>query len=777
MISIRRGFVAAGAALLLAAPVRAQALLDSARTRLAKIDGTVPVAGLDSAVEVRRDTWGVPHIYARTVHDLFFAQGFVAAQDRLFQMEMWRRQGEGRTAEVLGKGSVDRDKFARLFKYRGDMDKEWASYAPDSKAIVAAFVGGVNAYIAQVRDNPPVEFSLLGFKPEPWGLDVPLQRMAALSMTSNALTEVDRANLINVYGKAKVETLFPLDPVRKLDPAPGLDLKGVGVASLGAAAQMYAGLGYPRFDGSNNWVISGKRTKTGKPLLANDPHRAITLPSLRYLTHLVGPGWNVIGAGEPALPGVAGGHNERVAFGFTIVGMDQQDVYIEKIGACPDQPGAKCYWNRGAWKPVTVIPDTIPVKGEAPRAVTLEFTEHGPIVNEDLAAGRAYVIRFVGTEPGTAGYLAQISVDRATDWKSFKSAVYRWRLPTENMIYADVDGNIGWVAAGLNPNRTWSGLLPVPGDGRYEWKGFLPFSELPQTTNPATGIIATANHNIMPAGYRHQLNYEWATPYRANRIKQVLGKRTDWTRDDFEKLQHDEFSLPASELVPVLVGAAHRRHVSTPALEQMAKWGYTITKDGAEPMMYIAWLRALGPAVFRPRLGDNGGRQRGREWDLPKLIQLVKRPDQAFGKNPAAGRDAVVLAAFDSALASLTREFGADQSTWRYGSIHKAPFRHPLSNAFDLPSASRGGDDNTVNVTAGAGWSQTHGASYRGIFDTADWDNSVATNVPGQSGQPGSEYYDNLLPLWESYRYFPLVYSRDAVERATKHRLILEPPH
>ena len=776
-MNMARGWYAAMAAVVLTTPLGAQGLLDSARTRLATIDGKLAVAGLDSAVEVRRDNWGVPHIYARTVHDLFFAQGFVAAQDRLFQMEMWRRQGEGRLAEVLGKGSVDRDKFARLFRYRGDMAKEWASYAPDAREIVAAFVAGVNGYIAQVKDHPPIEFALLGFQPEPWSLDVPLQRMAALSMTSNALTEVDRANLITLYGQAKIEALFPLDPVRKLDPVPGLDLSGVGVQSLGAAAQMYAGIGYPRFDGSNNWVISGKRTKSGKPLLANDPHRAITLPSLRYLTHLVGPGWNVIGAGEPALPGVAGGHNERIAFGFTIVGMDQQDVYIEKIDRCPKDPATKCYWSRNSWHPVTAIPDTIPVKGEAAQIITLEFTEHGPIVHEDLARGRAYVIRFVGTEPGTAGYLAQISVDRATDWKSFQSAAYRWRLPTENMIYADVDGNIGWVAAGLNPIRSWSGLLPVPGDGRFEWKGFLPFSELPQAANPAGGIIATANHNIMPPGYRHQLNYEWATPYRANRIKDVLKTRTDWSRADFEKLQHDEFSTPASQLLPVLAAAARRRNVTTPALVAMAKWRYTITKDGAEPLIYNAWLRALGPAVYGPRLGDKGGRQRGRGWDLPHLIQLVRTPDASFGKRPGAARDSIVLAAFDDAMAALTKEFGADWTAWRYGTIHTAPFHHPLSKAFDLRDASRGGDDNTVNVTAGAGWSQSHGASYRGIFDTADWDNSVATNVPGQSGQPGSEYYDNLLPLWEGYRYFPLVYSRAAVERETKHLLVLEPRH
>ncbi len=765
-----------GAALL--APVAAsegQTLLDSARTRLAQIDGRLAVAGLDSAVQVRRDRWGVPHIYAKTTHDLFFAQGFVAAQDRLWQMEMWRRQGEGLLSEVLGSGSLERDKFARMFKYRGDMTKEWTSYAPDGEQIVGAFVDGVNAYIRRVRDRPPIEFELLGFRPSLWSKEVPLQRMAALSMTSNALNEVDRVNLINVYGRAKIEALFPLDPPRRLDPVPGLDLKGVDISSLGAAAQMYGGVRYPRFDGSNNWVVSGRRTATGKPLLANDPHRAITLPSLRYLTHLVGPGWNVIGAGEPALPGVAGGHNERIAFGFTIVGMDQQDVYVEKLGRCPGQTERRCYWNRGAWKPVTVIVDTIPIKGEAPRVVHLEFTEHGPLVNVDSGGGRGFVIRFVGTEPGTAGYLAQISINRARDWATFKEAAYRWRLPTENMIYADVDGNIGWIAAGLNPNRSWSGLLPVPGDGRFEWTGFLPFAKLPQTLNPATGIITTANHNIMPKGYPHQLNYEWATPYRADRITAELMKRRDWSRADFERLQHDEHSLPAQALVPQLVAAANRRGVKSAAIGLLAQWDYVMRRDAPQPIIYTAWVRALGSMVYQSRLGDKVGRQRGREWDMTLLIRLVKNPDRGFGPRPLAGRDSVVMAALDQVMTDLAKEFKGDPATWRWGDVHVAPFRHPLASAFDLASASRGGDDNTVNMTGGSGWLQTSGASYRGIFDTADWDNSVATSVPGQSGQPGSPFYGDLLSLWREYRYFPLVYSRGAVERETAHVLWLEP--
>jgi penicillin amidase len=401
--------------------------------------------------------------------------------------------------------------------------------------------------------------------------------------------------------------------------------------------------------------------------------------------------------------------------------------------------------------------------------VDLEFTHHGPIVAED-SSGRAFAIRFVGSEPGTAGYLAQISINRASDWASFTRAAYRWKLPTENLLYADVDGNIGWIATGLDPIRSWSGLLPVPGDGRYEWEGFLPFSKLPQTLNPESGIIATANHNILPQGYAEDLNSEWATPYRYDRIIDVLSSRGAWTRQGFERLQHDEFSIPASRLVPVLLAAADRRGLAGEELRQLRSWDYVMRRDNVAPAIYEAWLKAVRPLVYTRQLGP--GMARDLPWDLPTVMRLLTEPAAAF--SPAA-RDSIVLTALSEATATLRQELGPDAAAWRYGRVHVAPFRHPLSGAYDLDAAPRGGDGSTVNMTGGAGWLQTHGASYRGIFDLADWDNSVATTVPGQSGQPGSPYYDNLLRPWTNGEYFPLAYTRAAVERVTAHVLWLDP--
>ena len=763
------------------AALRAQTLTDRARSRLARLDGTVAIPGLDSAVEVRRDRFGVPHIYARTQHDLFLAQGYVVAQDRLFQMEMWRRQGEGQLAEVLGPAAVGRDRIARLLKYRGDWNAEYLSYSSDAKAILTAFTDGVNAYIAQVRSAPPIEFDLLGILPERWTPDVPLQRMAALSMTGNALSELGRAKLVATLGASRVDALFPADPPRKLDPARGLDYAGIDVSLFTDFATAQGGVNYPRIEGSNNWVVGGRKTVTGKPILANDPHRSIQNPSLRYLTHLVAPGWNVIGAGEPGVPGVAAGHNDAIAFGFTIVGMDQQDVYVESIRPCAGATGGsgagRCYLNHGAWKRVTSIVDTIRVKGEAPRVTLLEFTEHGPIVAEDTIRRRAFTLRFVGTEPGTAGYMASLTLDRARNWPAFVDAAKRWRLPTENLIYADTAGNIGWVASGLMPIRSWSGLLPVPGDGRYEWQGFLDVKQLPQSYNPDGGIIVTANNNILPPGYTKPLNYEWAAPYRAQRIRAVLDSGAKFSVEDFKRLQHDEYSSPAAALVPVLVGAADRRGLGARTeVGLLRSWNYVMKADQAAPAIYEAWLGALRRRLVDMLLPSDLAAIVGRVFDLEAIGDQVRKPGPAFGPRPEAARDSMVLAALDDAMATLGKSLGSDVAHWAWGDIHLAPFRHAFVSEFDLKPARRGGDGTTVNATAGAGFEQSAGASFREIIDLSDWDNSWVTSAPGQSGQPGSPHYGDLLELWRNYKYFPLAYSRERVERETVHVMQLVPP-
>jgi penicillin amidase len=773
----------------------ADTLRDEAVKRLAQIDGELRVPGLDRAVEVRRDRWGVPHIYARTQHDLFFAQGFVAAQDRLWQMEMWRRQAEGRLAEVLGARAVERDRLARLFRYRGNMDAEWAAYGPDTKSIVSAFVGGVNAYIAQVKDRLPIEFTMMGFAPEPWTIDVPLARVTPLSGVSNATTEILRARLVSLVGVKATESILPTEPTRALDPVPGLDLAGLDQSSLGGFGAAYADIAFQRLEGSNNWVVSGKKTRSGKPILANDPHRAITHPSVRYITHLVGPGWNVIGAGEPASPGVPIGHNERIAFGLTIVGMDQQDVYVEKVGFCEQgrgkgeegggskgaaspssplpPPSSLCYFHQDAWQPIQTVVDTIRVRGESARIVRLQFTHHGPIVSYDSARGRAIAIRMVGQEPGTAAYLGSLQLGRARNWADFQSAMTRWRTPDENMIYADVDGNIGWIATGLMPRRSWSGLLPVPGDGRFEWSGFVPVRELPQAYNPPTGFIATANNNNLPPGYKTPIAYDWSADYRGARLREVLSSRSDFTVADFQRLQHDDLSVLARHLVPMLIAAVDRSlSPDMRAARPFRSWDYRMSRDAVAPLLFEAWAPLVARRVNALRLDGRAAEVLGNRADYEELEATLTSP---VGGISVQARDTIMFMALADAWNGLIRLFGPDTTKWRWGAVHVAELRHPLARSFDLPPVSRGGDGNTVFATGGANFRQTSGASYREVIDLGDFDNSFATNVPGQSAQPGSEYYDNLLPLWGNDQYFPLVYSRARVEAETKHTLILRP--
>jgi len=756
-----------------------------AKAALAQTSGTLRVPGLARPVTVLRDRWGVPHIYAETQDDLFFAQGFVAAQDRLWQMEIWRRTGEGRLAEVLGPEAVERDRFARLLRYRGDLDAEYQSYAPDARGIIEAFVRGVNAFIAASRDRPPVEFELAGFRPEPWTPEVCLTRMAGFGMTGNAQMEVLRARLGAALGWQLADEVIPAAPPRPLESQPRTGLEGIDDKLLALPNAAFAPLlfkpqdgGKRPQDGSNNWVIDGSLSATGKPLLANDPHRALTLPSLRSMVHLVAPGWNVIGAGEPALPGVSVGHNDRVAFGFTIAMIDQQDLYIEETN--PANPHEVRF--QGGWEPMRIERETIRVKGGEPVVAELEFTRHGPVIHEDRERHRAYVLRWVGSEPGTAGYLGSLSLDRVRDWPGFRKALERWKLPSENLVYADVDGNIGWQVAGLTPVRKgWSGLLPVPGSGEYEWQGFLAAAELPNAFNPPRHFLATANHNILPPGYPRELGYDWGDPTRFLRISEILGAGGSqrFSVADFQRLQNDEVSPPARVLVSLLRGAKGAGPDLRPWIEKLAQWDGTLARDSAAAALYEIWTARLVPAVFKSRLP--------KEW-LPAVagpvlaVDLLRDPKPAwFGSDPKAGRDAVLFSSLEAAVAEAKTKLGPDPKTWRWGGLHKTALQHVLATdperkaLFGVSPVERGGDGTTVDVAVGPGFDVAHGASYREILDLADWDRSVAVNSPGQSGQPGSPHYNDLLPLWAEGKYFPLLYSRGKVEAESPERLVLTP--
>ena len=619
-----------------------------AAASLAVIRGTDKVPGLHHGVRVQRDRWGVAHIYARDQHDLFFAQGFVAAQDRLFQIELWKRAGQGRLAEILGPSAVQRDLNARRLRYRGDMAQEYRSYSPDTQQILEAFTAGINAYVADVQrpGHPglPLEFQLAGFTPEPWKPEDCLNRLAAYAMMANASDELLHAQLVTLLGAREATELFHFDPDTKLEPAPGIDFAGLSPALLENIVSSDQRIPFPAttLQESNNWTVSGALTASGKPLLANDPHRVIAQPSLRYVVHLVAPGWNVIGAVEPALPGVAAGHNQHIAWGFTIFPIDQQDLYLETLSPAD----SKLYRTGHGWEAMREERETIRVRGAADVQAILHFTRHGPVVWED---GRhALALRWVGAEPGTAGYLGALSLDRARNWQEFERAMPRWKVPPENIVYADRAGNVGEHSTGLAPLRTnFNGLLPVPGTGEYEWSGFVPNAQLPHSYNPAAGFIATANQKTIPDSYPYPVGYEWAPPTRFERIREVLeGARHaghKLTVPDMEALQLDVISLLARRLQVLLRQAlATEGGGAGKAAELILHWDGDLRADSSSAALYEVWTTRLCTELTRRAVPD---RMLGvlPTWSLYEVVLELSQPRAAlFGASVIPTRDALL---------------------------------------------------------------------------------------------------------------------------------------
>lgn len=763
-------------------PEAAGDLLRQARAVLARLEGDITLPGLKEPVEVLRDRWGVPHIYAKNQDDLFFAQGFVVAQDRLFQLDVWRRRAVGELAEVLGHPALDGDRFARLLKYRGDMRVEWATYSPDTEPIVTAFTRGINACIDHMGDRLPIEFALLGTRPKKWRPEDCLGRMSGILMSSNFQGEVARARLVAALGAEKARRVAPTDPPREYAPAAGLDLAGLDDAVLAGYHRATRPF-HPGPEGSNNWAISGARSASGKPLLAGDPHRALDLPALRYLVHLHAPGWNVIGSGEPALPGVALGHNERIAWAITIVTTDQADIYVEETN--PANPLEYRVGDR--WETMRVVRERVAVKDTAgPVEVELRFTRHGPVIHEDAKRRRAYALRWTGSEPGGAAYLNGLAVGRARDWPTFLTALKGWKIPALNFAYADVDGHIGWIAAGATPVRKgWDGLLPVPGAaGAFEWQGFLDIKDLPQTYDPPAGWVATANHNILPEGYPHAISYEWSTPYRFKQVRRRLSAKKTFDLEDCMTMQYDNTTIPGQVLARLARGMKLKDAALRPYAALLAGWDGLLTADARAGPLYAAWLQELARGLFGRHVPkDLIGFVSGRQGSAVLLNALEKPEPFWFGADPAASRDRLLEETLAAAVARVTRVLGDDPKQWMWGTPHRMAFRHALSargaeyaQAFDPAPVPMPGDAHTPNAASHTGaFAMTSGASYRQVFDLADWDRGRATSTPGQSGQPSSPHYGDLLPLWAKGEYFPLAYSRAKVEEVTRHRLVLKP--
>jgi penicillin G amidase len=777
---------------------------------------TIHVPGLNHAAEIVVDRWGIPHIRAQNLLDMFFVQGFNAARDRLWQMDLWRKRGLGLLARDFGAGYLAQDTASRLFLYRGDMDAEWAVYCEDAKAICEAFSRGINAWIDFVAANPswmPPEFTLMGTQPDKWSAE-DVVRVRVHSWMRNAASEVIRANVMaasSTEADLLRQNLDPfitpkvpegLDPasipmevldIFKLALAPVTFSDGRLSASLAEAAEWIkiTPLGEVvremNGQGSNNWAIHGSRTETGRPILANDPHRAHAVPPIRYLVHLSCPEFDAIGAGEPVNPGIMLGHNGNSAFGLTLFfGPDEEDVYVYETA--PDQPNR--YRYRDGWEDMRLVEEVVPLKGADGKPVVLKFTRHGPIIYEDVKSRRAYALRSVWFEPGASPYMVSLSSMRRNTFKDFRRDMERWAVPAVNMVYADTSGDIGWVVAGYSPvRRNWDGLLPVPGDGRFEWEGFLTGKELPYVLNPDAGYFSTSNEMNLPPDWDHDkmpVGYEWYDRARASRLAEVFAATEKHTVAISCAMQTDIVSMPARRATALLAGVSSDHPEASRALAMLQGFDGAIWADSAAAALFeVWWSQYLRPGLFALATPDTKVRGLLGPGDADGVLRQLENPGPMFGDAPVRGRDELLTSTLASAWIECVRLMGADSDSWQWGSLHHAYFSHPLSALCDKPVdvamdvgplPVAGSDSTPMNTMYRFNdYRVVLGASVRVVIDVGEWDQSRCINAPGQAGDPRSPHYADLAPGWSRGEYVPLLYSRQAVEEAAEETFRLLP--
>ena len=800
-----------GLLLLLVVLIPAIAALWYWRASLAQADGSLKLNGLGAPVDVVRDTEGVPHIYAKSQADAYFALGFVHAQDRLWQMEMNRRIASGRLAEILGPAALDTDRFLRTLGVARNAQAILGNLSPEAHAMLDAYAKGVNAYLDNRRQPLPLEFYLTGAPaPEPWqpADTIGWQTMMSWDLSGNWTQELLRMRLSQRLSLQQINELlppYPGDPVMQTQDYTKLYRDLTGTAQQ---LQAIAGIAQPSLvegKGSNNWVVSGALSATGKPLLANDPHLGLSAPALWYFAHLSAPGLNVIGATLPGVPGVVLGHNDRIAWGFTNTAPDVQDLYIEHIN--PDNP--RQYQTPDGWADFNIRVETIKVKGKPDVLLAVRETRHGPIITGALPiVDRAqldtkhYAIAFAWTSlrPDDLTVQAGMQFNRAQNWEQFVTALKDFASPEQNMVYADVDGNIGYIAPGRipirKPENDLKGLAPAPGwDARYDWDGFIPFDALPRQYNPASNRVYTANQKIVPDDYPYYLTSEWTLPYRANRIGELLEATGKHSLDSFAAMQGDTVSLEARDLLPAMRKTVPRSADAKAALERLNGWNGEMAADRPEPLIFNAWQRELSREIFADELGDKLMKD---YWELRPAAMFdvlndingesrwCENIDAPRGSVPQTCAD-VLTASLDVAIGDLKKRYGANMDAWRWGDAHQARSEHRpfskvglLAKIFDVRVATPG-DTYTLDVGRNnlrdedEPFVNHHAPSLRALYDLSNLENSRFMHSTGQSGNVLSPLYRNFAKRWSEITYIPMHTRRESVEQGKLGTLTLTP--
>jgi penicillin G amidase len=805
---MKRAFKWAGiaaVALVLTAALAAWAVYGVLKNTVPSPSGSLVIAGLTEPVEVVRDREAVPHIFAKNIDDLFAALGFVHAQDRLWQMELQRRTGQGRLSEIFGERTFATDVFLRTLDLYGHAQRSFAALPEDIKRALEAYARGVNAYMTRrtgwLEPRVPPEFLLLRYRPEPWqpADSIVTIKLMALQLSTNLNHELLRLALAaQGLNSAEIEDLMPLDATDAPPPMP--ELAALYPLRRPAAVQRRADATVLVDDliasgASNNWVVSGARTKSGKPLLANDPHLRLAAPAIWYLAHVAlerpGAGLvNAVGASLPGLPSIVLGRSDNVAWGFTNTGSDVQDLFIEQVN--PDNP--REYKTPQGWRPFTVEEMRIAVKGSGVRQVERRRTRHGPVLpgfyrHLELLLGANHVaaLQWTALSDDDTTIAAGMFDPNLRTVGDYMERMRQFVVPMQSMVLADTSGRIGLIAPGRVPVRDKAnkvaGRAPVPGwDAVYDWKGFLKFEELPRVDEANVGAIGTANARMVDADYPHHLTYDWDAPFRQQRVKELIFDQDKHDMASMRAAQGDVLSLAIARLQPLMIAAAQAGgSVDNAVLDQLTTWDATMRPDRPEPLIFTAWMREAVRGIYRDDLGTEFDRYfDARAQALIRLLEgrATARDwcdDRTTPLRETCGE--VLAAALTRALRDLETRYGADRAKWRWSVAHYALGEHrpfgsvsSLAPYFNVEVPSPGGDytlnRGKVDYDGEPPFANRHASSYRAIYDFADLERSLYIHTTGQSGNPLSPFYRSFAERWAKVDYITISTKREEITKA-----------
>ena len=733
---------------------------------LPKVEGTLELDILEDEVTVTTDEKGIPHIKAKSDRDLYIAQGYIQAQNRIVQMELSRRQASGTLSEIVGESLVERDKFFRTLGLRRAAEKSYEHYSDYGKQVLQWFADGVNAYIEEAIENNrlPVEFTILGSKPQKWTpIDsLTIGKYMAYDLGGHWERQAFNYYLLKEFPEEKAHELFPQYPKGRKTIIQDEEIEKVDVAkSFEHAVISHA------FNGSNNWVVSGKKTKSGKPLLANDPHLGLATPSVWLQMHLETDDMNVSGVIFAGVPGIILGHNDHIAWGVTNTGPDVQQLYIEKRN--PDNELEFLF--EGKWEKATVIDEPIQVKDGKTIDYQVLETRHGPIISEfahESGKDTVLSLRWTALEP-TTELEAILEINRAKNWEEFEKGLEKFHVPTQNFVFASKDGTIAYKANGKIPiyENSEDALVPLPGwEAKYEWKGYIPFSELPKVVNPEKGYIATANNKVTGDNYPYHISNVWAQPYRYERIAEVLESRDDFTLEDMKALQMDTMNLRAREFVPMFAEAL--KHVKwndleSQAIEVLKEWNFKDDAHLPQPLIFHHWFLEIEKILYAeiPESMMELFTAHGQTTD--ELLRKALNGEKSVWIEDNGGLEKVLADSLKKTVKKLSSEFGKDVKTWKWGDYHRVQFYHPLSSANPILAylfnrekpIPVGGSAVTVmeasyDIETGE---VNHGASWRFVIDMANPDVGYHIVGPGQDGHFKSKWYHDQMPDWVNGTY------------------------